>query len=378
MFTLLKGVKVVSSAWMYPGPYCTMLLADMGAEVIILERPKVGDLTRLDPYFFEAINRNKKSITVNLRSEKGREICYKLVQKSDVFLDGFRPGVAQRLGIDYATLEKLNPALVYISISGYGQDGPYANWPGHDISYQGIAGMLAQHEAREEEASLPPLAMADLSAGMFATIGVLAALHHRSKTGQGMYIDVSMVDGLMSWMTVPLTIYLNSGLICRSREPAWGIFKARDGRCLTMSIAYEDHFWSNLCHLLGTSELASMPREERIFRREELVTRLKETFLTKTRDEWVQILTSGNVAAGPVYNYSEVVNDPHLKHRHLFIEIEKAEKKLKEIAFPLKFPFTSQQSDLYPPELGEHNEEILSLLGYTEKQIDEFRRNGVI
>jgi len=378
MFTLLKGVKVVSAAWMYPGPYCTMLLADMGAEVIIVERPGVGDLTRLDPFFFEAINRNKKSMTVNLQSEKGKEICHKLVQKSDVFLDGFRPGVAQKLGMDYPTLERLNPALIYVSISGYGQDGPYANWPGHDLSYQGVVGMLAQHEAREAEALLPPVAIADLSSGMFATVGILAALHHKSETGQGMYIDVSMVDGLISWMTVPLTIYLNSGLTSRSREPAYGIFKARDGRCLTLSIAYEDHFWSNLCHLLGRSDLASMPREERISRKEELVALLKETFLSKTRDEWVQILTSGNVAAGPVYDYSEVVNDPHLKHRNLFIEIEKAEKKVKEIGSPLKFLSPYQQKDLYPPELGEHNEEILSILGYTEKQIEEFRRDGVI
>jgi crotonobetainyl-CoA:carnitine CoA-transferase CaiB-like acyl-CoA transferase len=377
MLKLLDGVKVVSMAWQYPGPYCTLLLADMGAEVIVVERPGIGDPARLFPPFFQAINRNKKSLSLNLQSEKGREICCRLVEKADVFLEGFRPGVAQKLGVDYESLKRLKPDLIYISISGYGQNGQYINWAGHDISYQGVAGMLAE-TSDDIEPSLTPIPIADLSSGMFATIAVLASLHHRSQTGEGVYVDVSMTDGLVSWMSAPLSMFVNAGISSLPHEPAYGIFKAKDGKFLTLSIAHEDHFWVNLCQVLGKNKLAGLTREERRTRREELVSILREAFLTKSRDEWVQILTSANVAAGPLYSYSEVVNDPHLKHRKLFVEIEKAGKKLKQIAHPLKFSPISAKKDFPPPELGEHSVEILSGLGYSEEDIKRFSCEGII
>jgi crotonobetainyl-CoA:carnitine CoA-transferase CaiB-like acyl-CoA transferase len=377
MLTLLDGVRVLSMAWQYPGPYCTLLLADMGAEVIVIERPDIGDPARLLPDFFQAINRNKKSLSLNLQSDKGREICYKLVERADVFLEGFRPGIAQKLGVHHEILRKLKPSLIYVSISGYGQDGPYINWAGHDISYQGVAGMLAEIP-NDGELSLTPIPIADLSSGMFATIAVLGALHHRAQTGQGMYVDVSMTDGLVSWMSAPLSMFLNSGTAFPPHEPAYGVFKTKDSKYLTLSIAHEDHFWINLCQVLGKSELAGLTREERRARREELVSILREAFLTKTRDEWVQILTSANVAAGPLYSYSEVVDDPHLKHRKLFVEIEKAGKKLRQVAHPLKFHSISVKNDFPPPELGEHTDEILSSMGYSKKDIDEFHHEGLV
>jgi len=377
MLTLLDGVKILSMAWQYPGPYCTLLLADMGAEVIIVERPGVGDPGRILPDFFKALNRNKKSLSLNLQSDKGKGICYKLVEQADVFLEGFRPGVAQKLGIDYESLKKINPRLIYVSISGYGQDGPYANWAAHDISYQGVAGMLADITA-DGKVSTPPVPIADLSSGMFAATAVLGSLYHRAQTGKGVYVDVSMTDGLVSWMTVPLGVFLNLGLDSIPNEPAYGIFRAKDGKYLTLSIAYEDHFWVNLCKMLGHDELKDLTLFERRGRREELVAILEKSFLTRTRDEWIQLLISANVAAGPLYSYSEVINDPHLKHRKLFMEIEKSGEKLKQIAHPLKYSSISVKKDLLPPELGEHTVEILSGLGYSEADIKKFSSESVI
>ncbi len=374
----LQNVKILSLAWQYPGPYCTLLLADMGAEVIILERPGTGDPARLFPYFFKGLNRNKKSLTVDLQSVKGQEICRTLAKKMDVFTEGFRPGLAKRLGIDYDTIKKINPNIIYASISGYGQDGPYRNWPAHDLSYQGIAGMLSTVISQGGQPPAPTVPIADLSSGMFAAIGILAALNHRHQTGQGQYLDISMTDGLVSWMSAPITMYAHTGQSFFAREPAFGIFETKDGKYLTLSIAHEDIFWANLCHVIGREDLAKLPREQRITRYEELRTILAQALQAKTREEWVKILPEANVAAGPAYDMSEVHEDPQLKHREMIFDMETAEGKLRQAANPIKFSVTPTEIKLPPPKLGEHTEEILLQLGYPREQIQEFRDTGVI
>jgi crotonobetainyl-CoA:carnitine CoA-transferase CaiB-like acyl-CoA transferase len=216
---------------------------------------------------------------------------------------------------------------------------------------------------------------------MFAAISILSALLARDRLGFGQYIDVSMTDGLVSWLSVPLGSYFSSGMPPRHTggEPATGVFTAKDGSFLTLSIAHEDYFWRNLCHSIGKAEFADMPREQRWQRRDELVAVLKKALLTKTRDEWVKILTEANVPCAPVSSLEEVVSDPHLTSRGVFPEVENSSgKKVKQVAYPAKFSGTPPQIRRLPPALGEHTQEVMEWLGYSPKEIEELRREGDI
>ena len=382
MALALQGIRILTVEEKLPVTYCSMLLGDLGADVIILERPGIGNPARVLPHFLEITNRNKRSITINLKSERGKEICHRLAKSCDVIIECMRPGVVERLGIDYKTIKGINPQIVYCSVSGFGQDGPYRDWPAHDASYQGIAGIL-NFTPRDPEGvpQLPGITIADLSAGMFAAISILSALLARDRLGFGQYIDVSMTEGLVSWLSVPLGTYFSTGAPPRqgSGEPAMGVFTAKDGKFLTLSIAHEDYFWRNLCHSISKAELADMPREERWRRRDELVAVIKKALLTKTRDEWVKALTEANVPCAPVLSLEEVVDDSHLRHRGTFPEVENANgDKVKQVAYPAKFSETQPQIRRLPPALGEHTQEILDWLGYTKTEIEELRRKGDI
>jgi crotonobetainyl-CoA:carnitine CoA-transferase CaiB-like acyl-CoA transferase len=331
--------------------------------------------------FFSAINRNKRSITVNLRSDKGREICYRLARWADVVTEGFRPGVVKRLGIDYERLSQINPGLIYASISGYGQDGPYRDRPGHDLSYQGMTGILSDQVA----GTLPPLPIADLSSAMFAALGIIAALYNREKRGKGQYVDISMTDGLVSWMSIGLmasllgagdvTKYGGIGLI----DPGYGIFETKDKKHMTLSIAFEDHFWRNLCGAIGREDMGELAFPQRVNRREELINMLKDAFLAKTRDEWADLLYRADVPSGPAYAPVEVINDPHFREHGMFVEIDDPKKgKIKHIAPPLRFSETPAEIKMPSPEVGEHTEEILLGLGYSKKEIEEMQGEGII
>jgi crotonobetainyl-CoA:carnitine CoA-transferase CaiB-like acyl-CoA transferase len=378
----LQGIRILTVEEKLPVTYCSMLLGDLGADVIILERPGVGNPARVLPHFLEITNRNKRSITINLKSERGKEVCYKLAHNCDIIIECMRPGVVERLGIGYNTIKGINPQVVYCSVSGYGQDGPYRDWPAHDSSYQGIAGIL-NFTPRDSEGvpQLPGITIADLSAGMFAAISILSALLARDRLGFGQYIDVSMTDGLVSWLSVPLGTYFSTGVPPRqgSGEPAMGVFTTKDGKFLTLSIAHEDYFWRNLCHSIGKAEFADMPREQRWQRRDELVAVLKKALLAKTRDEWVKVLTEADVPCAPVLSLEEVVADKHLLQRGVFPEVENAiGDKVKQVAYPAKFSETQPQIRRLPPALGEHTQEILDWLGYTPTEIEELQRKGDI
>lgn len=382
MALALEGLRVLTIEEKLPVTYCSMLLGDLGADVIILERPGTGNPARVLPHFLEITNRNKRSITINLKSERGREVCYKLAQKCDVIIECMRPGVVKRLGIGYNTIKGINPQVVYCSVSGYGQDGPYIDWPAHDSSYQGIAGIL-NFTPRDAKGvpQLPGILIADLSAGMFAAISILSALLARDKLGSGQYIDVSMTEGLVSWLSVPLGQYFATATPSRqgSGEPAMGVFTAKDGKFLTLSIAHEDYFWRNLCHSIGKAEFADMPREQRWQRRDELVAVLKQALLSKTRDEWVNVLTEADVPCTPVLSLEEVVADVHLRQRGVFPEVQDANgNKVKQVAYPAKFSETQPQIRRLPPALGEHTQEILDWLGYTSTEIETLRQKGDI
>ena len=383
MTSPLTGIRVLSMAEQYPGPYSTLLMADLGADVILLERPGTGDPSRLAPEHFNALNRNKRSITADLRIEKGRQICHRLAADSDVIMDGFRPGVVKRLGVDYESIRKVNPKIIYCSISGYGQDGPYRYWPAHDLTYQAMAGLLAHLIPSGNFSGGPGVAIADLSSGMFATIGVLTALFAREKLGIGQYVDVSMRDGLISWMSVPLATHLSRKQEAGTRRPggmaAYGSFATGDGKYLTLSITYEDHFWRNLCHAIGKEDLAELSLVKRHERSQELRVMLEEALSTRPRDEWVELLTAANVPCGPISTLEEVVTDRQVVHRGMITEIPSATgEKVRQVAHPLKFSETAPEIWRLAPTLGEHTDEILESLGYTQGQIEELRKEGVI
>ena len=261
----LDGFRIVCLAEQYPGPYATLLLADLGADVILVERPGSGDPARQFPGFHAALSRNKRSVVIDLKAEDGKRQLRDLIASADVLMEGFRPGTMERLGFGYAAVELLNPKLVYVSISGFGQSGPYRDRPAHDLSYQAIAGFLFRQAETGALDSHGEIAIGDLSSGMFAAIGTLAALLECTRTGRGKYIDVSMTDGLLSWMSVLVGPVLNGQAVADiGAEPAYGLFRCAGNKILSLSIAHEDWFWKPFCKLLVMDDVADLGRDQRV------------------------------------------------------------------------------------------------------------------
>jgi len=375
----LEGIRVLDSAHQYPGPYCSMLLADLGAEIVKVERPDTGDPARQLPHFFRSINRSKRSLTLNLKHPEAKEILLRLVERYDVFTEGFRPGVVSRLGIDYENLRKINPRLVYCSITGYGQEGPYRDLPGHDLNYQAMTGMLQCFQDREGNYVAPGVAIGDLSSGMFAVIGILAALMHRERTGEGQYVDVSMSDGLLSWMSTHFGIFFGTGRFDRDRDAGYGIFHGGDGKAFTLGIAHEDWFWDRLCSALGLEEYRGIPTMERRNRRAELVEKVQKVFSQKAGDEWIRILMEADVPVAPVNSLDQVAQDPHVRFRNMMREVCTASgEPMNQVGFPLKLSGAPQREPTAPPELGEHTREVLEEIGYSADEIGGLRQKGVV
>jgi len=378
----LEGIKILDLTTQAPGPYCSMLLADLGAEVIKVEHPEGGDYARLVPLLFNNINRNKKSITLQLKSRKGKEIFDKLVRRSDVVLEGFRPGVAKRLSVDYETIKVINPEIIYCSISGFGQEGPYKEIPGHDINYLGISGFFGLSKEFVDHSEILSIPVADISGSMFAVVSVLSALMFREKTGKGQLIDVSMTDSMFSWMSN--SIFANPGDWGQKSNdnfyiPHYGIFRTRDDKHITLGIVHEDHFWENLCSIIDLGELKKLELVERIVRRDEIYKLLKSAFITKTRDEWIEAFTDVDVPFGPVLDIDESLDDPQMIHRNMVYEMEHPlEGVIKQRGYPVKFSRSSIRRGIAPPALGQHNIEILSNLGYSGGEIEQLRKKRVI
>ena len=360
----LAGVRVVSLAEQYPGPYATLLMADLGAEVILVERPSGGDPARQFPPFHAALNRNKRSVTIDLKSDEGRGQLRALIRSADVLMEGFRPGTMQRLGFGYADACAVNPRLVYVSISGFGQTGPYRDRPAHDISYQSIAGLM-YGRARSGNVDQPEeLAIGDLSSGMFAAFGAVSALFERARTGHGRHVDVSMTDGLVSWMSVMLGPVMNGlALADIGAEPAYGMFRCGDGRLLTLSIAHEDWFWTPLCRLLAMDDVAALGRSARVAQSPALQARIAAQLATEPRDTWAARLDEAAIPWGPVNDLDEVAADPPVRARGMFRAVaEPGGDAPLHVAQPLAFDGTHPGPLRGVPALGEGNEEILGPL----------------
>lgn len=378
--TVLGGLKILNLAEQYPGPYATLILSDLGADVINVERPNGGDPSRQFKAHFESINRNKRSLAIDLKSEKGKQIFFELARDADIILEGYRPGVVKKLGISYEDISAINDQIVYASISGFGQEGPYQNRPAHDISYQAIAGMLYQQADTGDPSIYSKVETGDLSSGMFTAIGILSGILLRNQTGKGTYIDVSMTDGLISWMTNKLYPVINKiGSPGLPNEPGYQIYKTKDGKLISLSIAHEDWFWTDFCQAAGLRELSMLTSEERQSRFIELKEQLAKVMVTKTQEEWNRLLDQAGIPFGSVQRLEEVPNDRHLAQRKLFVEIPEMDGHPARIHVrqPLNFKGFQTLPTKHAPRLGEHSKEILQSIGYSEKEIDSLLRNRI-
>ena len=387
----LVGIKVLDLTRLLPGPFCSLLLADFGAEVIKVEQPGPGDYIRWYPPLiqdtsgiFLLLNRNKKSLTLNLNTVAGKEIFYRLVREADVVLEGFRPGVAKKLGIDWATLQEINQGLIYCSISGYGQDGPYAAKPGHDINYLGYAGVLGITGRAGQAPALPGVQIADIGGGaLMAAIGILLALAARGRTGRGQFVDVAMLDGVIAWLPIVAGSFFVDGAVpgpgetrLTGKYACYDVYRTKDGRYVSLG-ALEPHFWEKLCRFLGRAEYIKWQFVDE--KQDELRVFLNEQFLSRSRDEWVAIFEQIDTCGGPVYDLAEVFTDPQVLHRRMVFELTHPRLgKIKQLGFPIKLSATPAQVRQAPPEPGEHTAEILTGLGYSPADLEAWRREGVI
>lgn len=357
----LSGVRILSLAEQYPGPYATMLLADLGADVILVERPGGGDPSRRFPGLFASFNRNKRSVVLNLKSESGRADFLRLVDSSDVVMEGFRPGVMARLRLGAEELQARKPSLVFVSISSFGQDGPQAGVAGHDLSIQAAAGMIDVPVGQEASLALPVLPLADISSGMFAALGVVTALFARTKSGGGSVIDVSMLDCLVSWMTPFLVPPINN-LPTRTlppQDPGYGLFATADGRQITLSIAGEDPMWKALCELLELSEFAELRELERSARSQEIGPPLRAAIASWPYERLYQRLEAEGIAFGPVRLPHQVLTDPQLIARRMTLEVDGPLGPQKFLRQPMLIDGETGVIGCQAPALGQHTEEVL-------------------
>jgi len=375
MATPLRNLKMLDLSRQLPGPYCSMLLADLGVDVLVVAAPN-------DPMGLgiPLIQRSKRSMTLNLKLEEGKEVFQRLVADADILLEGFRPGVTQRLGIDYDTLAKKNPGLVYCSISGFGQDGPYRDKVGHDINYLGYAGVIGVSGAAEQPPTIMPVQVADIGGGaLTATVGILAALLARQHTGRGQYVDISMMDGGVAWNVFHMLMYLvrrqqpeRGKTQLTGHYPCYAIYETKDGKYVTVG-ALEGHFWRNLCTALGVEDFIPDQFSEGE-RREEMFRVIREKFRQKTQSEWLLLLEPIDICFGPVNSIEEVFADPQVKARGMIHDI--GGQKL--IGSPIKLSDTPPADPTPVPDFGQHTDETLRGLGFSEAEIAKLHESRVV
>ncbi|MDX2439142.1 MAG: CaiB/BaiF CoA-transferase family protein, partial [Desulfobacterales bacterium] len=376
----LSGIKVLDLSRLLPGPYCSMILADHGARVIAIEDKRFMD----DGLFFSQLYRNKEHMSLNLKTEEGKKIFFRLANDADVILEGFRPGVVQRLGVDYDTVLKVNPKIIYCSISGYGQTGEYRDRAGHDVNYLSISGALDLIGQANHPPSIPGIQIADIAGGgMNAAIGILMALFSRERTGKGQYIDISMTDGLVSFMPFAFFFKQITGQfpkrgdsILSHRYACYNTYETADGRYISVGTV-ENRFWENLCKFLEVPEYTPLQYDEN--RRQEIIDFMKTTFRKKTFKQWKKDLAGIDACCEPIQNFSEVLKNPLFREREMIVEVTgKDGIKTLVIGVPVKLSETPGSVITPPVAFGENTEAILKELGYSKKQIKELSDMEVI
>jgi crotonobetainyl-CoA:carnitine CoA-transferase CaiB-like acyl-CoA transferase len=392
---LLEGIRVLDLSRIIAGPFCSQILGDMGAEVIKVEQPGAGDDSRTwgppfkegESVYFFCINRNKKSITVDMKDSRGKAIIRELAKRSDVLLENFKPGTLEKLGLSWDVLRRDNPRLIFCSISGFGRTGPSAERGGYDVIVQAVGGLMGI----TGESGGPPVkvgvAMTDICTALYAHGAILAALYARDRTGEGQRIDVSLLETQIAALINIASSYLNAGEI----PGKWGTahvnivpyqaFKMQDGYMIIG--AANDRLWVKLCEAIGLLEVARDSKyasnAQRVRHREQILRLLEARFLTKTRKEWEAILAPLGIPCGPINRMDEVFADPQVQHLQMVLEAEHPRAgTVRMVRNPVSFSRTPVDLRQVPPVLGEHTEEILrGLLGYSTAQVAEFRAAGV-
>jgi crotonobetainyl-CoA:carnitine CoA-transferase CaiB-like acyl-CoA transferase len=391
----LAGVRVLDLSRILSGPFATMIFADLGADIIKVENPVTGDDTRewAPPYqgdqsaYFLSVNRNKRGIALDLKSEAGRRIAQQLADEVDVVIENFRPGVAARLGLGYPELSVRNPRLVYASISGYGQTGPYANQPGYDAIAQALGGLMSATGEAGGEPVRAGVAVADVGAAMWAVIGVLAALHARTSTGRGDWIDISLLDGQIAWLT-----YLAGGWFATGEVPPrygsahptivpYQAMRTADG--YLMVAVGNDSLWQRFAPLIGLPELAEDPRyatnPDRVVHRAELIPLIEAALLSRRSEEWTAELSRAGIPAGAINSVAEALAHPQVEARGMVVTVEHPTAgTLRMPGSPIKLSGHTATVRRPPPMLGQHTSEVLGELGYTDAEIAALRERGVV
>jgi crotonobetainyl-CoA:carnitine CoA-transferase CaiB-like acyl-CoA transferase len=391
----LTGIRVLDLTQVMAGPFCCQVLADMGADVIKVEPPGTGEQARRSMGFrmkgedtaaFMAVNRNKRGIALDLKDDAQRAALHKLVETADVLVENFRPGVAERLGIDYETLEELNPRLIYASISGFGQTGPYAQRPGFDLIAQGLSGVMSVTGEPGGDPVKCGIPISDLSAGLFCAVAILSAHVARERTGRGQFIDTSLFEGALA-----MSIWETAELWATGRTPAalgsahrltapYQALRTSDGH-ITVG-GNNQRLWERLCATIGRDDLVVDPRFEsndvRMENRPELVAELESALAARTTGEWVDALLEAGVPAGPIHDYKQVFEDPHTRAREMRVEVDHpVEGKVPALGIPVKLSDTPGSVRRPAPLLGEHTEEVLREAGLAQAEIDALVRATV-
>jgi len=395
MSTLLQNIRVLDLSRVLAGPYCTMLLGDYGADVVKVEVPGRGDDTRQwgppfaggESAYYLSVNRNKRSITVNLKSPEGQDVIRRLASRADVLVENFEVGALERFGLDFEQIQAITPRLVYCSITGYGQDGPYRDRPGYDFIVQAEGGLMSITGEPDAQPVKVGVAIADIMAGMFACNAILAALHHREQTGQGQYIDISLFDSQLAWLANVGQNYLVSGNAPKRYGNAhanivpYQTFAASDG-WIALAVGNDSQF-KKFCEVGGCPELAADERfatnPARVENRVALIEKLSTIFSRRTRAEWLVLLEQAKIPHGAINSVPQALSHPQAIAREMVQSVpHPTAGEVKLVAPPVKFSSTPAQIRRYPPLLGEHTEEVLRELGFGEGDVARLRDTGAV
>ncbi len=381
MHAILENCLVLDLSRLLPGPYCSMILADHGARVIAIEdrRFEKESLPLLDN-----INCNKKHMTLNLKSDRGKDIFFSMAKKADVIIEGFRPGVTARLGVGYEDIRKINPGIIYCSITGYGQNGPLKDRAGHDINFAGHSGVLSMiGQSPESIPCIPGVQLGDISGGMYGAIGILLALYGREKTGKGEYIDISMTDTLMTMLPLvagwrwKFGAAPEKGNWMLSHRYAWyNVYETADGKHITMG-AIEPRFWKTVCDCFGVPEYIPLQYDDN--RRQEIIDFFKKEFLKKTRDEWMAVFGTMDACVGEVLSVDEAFDGDNAKAREMVVKTEETEKPASyTIGTPVKLKENPGSIRTPAPGFGENTHEVLKEFGFSDQEIQELAKDSII
>lgn len=385
MKRMLEHIRVLDLSRLIPGAYCTQLLADLGARVLKVEAGQ-GDYSReLNPWVFNALNRNKRSIALDYRHAKGRKILLQLVSRHDVLLESFRPGVMEMLSLDYAAVRKANPGIVYCSLTGYGQNGPYRDRSGHDLNYLSVAGVTGLTADGNERPRALPMPLADLAGSVMASHAILAALLARTRSGKGAYIDAAMTDAALSLMSPRLAVAKGTGKTGRRdliRGGAYGVYRTVDGRFISIGVI-EDKFWRCLARAIGKEELGEDPRfateRMRSRHRDEVRALLEPILAERDLKTWLEICEREDVPAAPVNRLDDLENDPQVRHRGLLFDMaDETGRVTRNVDYAVLFPDQAAEENRPSPALGADTREVLGELGYGDEHIGSLEAEGVV